>query len=371
MADKQPHDTPMLFALIVGTILLVVILFWLTLSEQISSGIRWVRVGQLTVASMFTDEFDLILDQLKALQPEEITPQYLMIMTEVANKMVTIPIAILMALMGCLAFLKKTQHPFTRKFDLDKIAGEQAENFPVSSPIMRFNPLEANHRTPGSTLPARLPSFAEALSPEEWVSFHSIPIVQGEVDMEAARRAFVKQLGGRWKSAEDLPLHLKALFVAFSMKANGMRVESDIFLGEISKFWQPNKGLVLPMDLRTEIRKKMHDPKFGRVTEKVAAQHAFVATALLRCLQIAREQGGVLAPAQFLWLRAVDRTLWYPMNNLGRAAVHTEAAGAIAHFRAEKAANKPIPNPQVDTAVDGLKFYLRDNDVSVFPAKAV
>ena len=107
----------------------------------------------------------------------------------------------------------------------------------------------------------------------------------------------------------------------------------------------------------------------GRVTEKVAAQHAFVTPAMLRCLQVARDQGGVLAPAQFLWLRGVDRSMWYALNNLGRGAVHTEAAGAIGHFRAERAAGKPIPNPQVDTAIDGLSYYLKENFITTFPAK--
>ncbi len=369
MADKPKHDTPMLFGLIVMTITLISIAFWMVLSVQISSGIRWFRVAQLKIASLFTDKFDVLLQQLIALRPEEITPFYLARMTEASNGMLLQPLAGLMIAMAILCYFKRTKHPWVRKFDVEKMIAEQATNFPVTDPVVKFNPLKANYRTPGSPVPSRLPLFAEALSPEEWVAFHSIPVTEGAIDTDAARRAFVRQLGGRWKGAEALPLHLRALFVAFSMKANGQRVESDYFLGRLAKYWQPGRGLKLPSDLRAEIKRKLADPKFGRVTEKIAAQHAFVATAMLRCLQVAREQGGVLAPAQFVWLRAADRTLWYPLNNLGRGAVHTESAGAIAHFRAEKAADKPIPNPQVDAAIEGLKAYLHDNAVTVFPAK--
>ena len=112
--------------------------------------------------------------------------------------------------------------------------------------------------------------------------------------------------------------------------------------------------------LRSQVNKIIRDPKMGMVTAKICRQHAFTSTALLRALKTAREQGGVLAPAQFVWLRAVDRNLWYPLNNLGRAASHIEAAAAMSHFRAELAANKPIPNPQVDPAIIGLEEYLAE-----------
>jgi hypothetical protein len=46
-----------------------------------------------------------------------------------------------------------------------------------------------------------------------------------------------------------------------------------------------------------------------------------------------------------------------------------EASGGLAHYRAEKSAGKPIPNPLVDPAIDGLKRYLQENFIERFPAK--
>jgi intracellular multiplication protein IcmP len=77
--------------------------------------------------------------------------------------------------------------------------------------------------------------------------------------------------------------------------------------------------------------------------------------------------GGVLAPAQFLWLRAEDRNLWYPLNNLGRRSFHAEGAGAMAHYLAEQAADKPLPIPRIDTAIVTLNQYLAANAVSIPP----
>jgi intracellular multiplication protein IcmP len=87
----------------------------------------------------------------------------------------------------------------------------------------------------------------------------------------------------------------------------------------------------------------------------------------MRALTTAREEGGVLAPAQFVWLRAHDRTLWYPLNNLGRQSLHMEAIGAMAHYKAEKLVSRPIPRPKVEDAVKSTKEYIESTKARTLP----
>ena len=117
----------------------------------------------------------------------------------------------------------------------------------------------------------------------------------------------------------------------------------------------------------SEVEKILRDPETGGKIAPILDQHAWRTTAMLGALLWARNKGGVLAPAQFLWLRAEDRALWYPLNNLGRRAFHSEGAGAMAHFMAETAAKKPLPIPRVDTAVVTLNTYLHDPDKRTIP----
>ena len=77
---------------------------------------------------------------------------------------------------------------------------------------------------------------------------------------------------------------------------------------------------------------------------------------MLRALLTAREEGGVLSPSQFVWLRGYDRNLWYPLNNLGRQSCHMEAIGAMAHFRIERRAQRPIPKPKVQDTLLKIMF---------------
>lgn len=369
MADDKKPDPLMMWGLMACIAVGLCVLAWFLVGAPLASGTRWIRVSQLYVVSFFTDTYEPLRKELIALPYGKITFVQLLQMNEIVIGIFRYPLAGLFMFLGWRAYNINNKNPFTRKLDLEGLTKEHARAFPVISPITKFNPLKDNTRVLGEAVPAKLPPFAEALAPEEWVSFADIPITDGLPDIDATRRAFLPQLGKRWQGAITLPPYGQALFAAFAMKAAGKRDESDNFLSELSQLWEPGRGLVLPKEIKDQIRNTIQDPKQGRVLEKIAAQHAFTNCALLRCLQFAREQGGVLAPAQFLWLRAVDRNMWYPLNNLGRNAVHVEAAGAITHYRAERSASKPIPNPQLDPAVTGLIKYITDNTITHYPPK--
>jgi intracellular multiplication protein IcmP len=256
---------------------------------------------------------------------------------------------------------------FKVRHNLESFIRIQAKMWPVILPIVNFNPTKASARAPGDMVPDKLPPFAEALSPEEWLSWHRIPVTNGIPDREATRRAFLLQLGPRWNGYEGLPIHIRALFAAFALKGSLKRDESDAFLGRLAPCWSLKGGFAVPGDLEREIDKILADPAAGGKALEIADRHAYRTTALLGVLRWARWQGGVLAAAQFLWLRAADRVLWYPLNNLGRRSFHVEGAGAMAHFMAEENAKKPLPIPRVDTAIVTLNSFLSDASRSHIP----
>ncbi len=249
---------------------------------------------------------------------------------------------------------------FRTIYTLETFIKTQAKMWPVISPIVKFKSAEHSARSPGQIIPDKLPPFAEALSPEEWIAWHRIPVTNGIPDREAARRAFLIQLGPRWQGIANQPPYFLALFAAFSLKGVQRREESDELLGEIAKYWTVDGGFQMPMSLSSKINGMIKDAEIGDPAVAIANQHAYRTTALMGVLRWARSMGGVLAPAQFVWLRAVDRPLWYPLNNLGRRSFHTEGAGAMAHFMAEQSAKKPLPLPRIDTAIVTINQFLAD-----------
>ena len=360
--------------LILGAVFFIVgLLVWPMMDEPIKSAARWFRFGEMYLISLFVDADDykviwngqkiplaFVMELAASTPPNELNGEVFSLMSTAAMQ----PLRwIIIACMGLMALWCYTNGPgtqFRRKLSLDGLIGVQAKIFKVIQPFVTFNPSTMPPRPPGSPVPSELPMFAEALGPEEWIAYNQIPLPDGKLDEHAAYIAFARQLGPRWQGIKTLPPYKQVLLAAFCLKASRKRKEADEMLGRIAACWSHDKGLQLGRDrtLLSEARKILNDKKLSTVVLQKANMHAFQTTALLRGLQTAREQGGVMAPAQFVWLRAHDRTLWYPLNNLGRQGFHMEALGAMAHFKAEKLTSRPIPRPKLSDAIGSLNEYL-------------
>jgi intracellular multiplication protein IcmP len=359
---------------------------WYAFKPQVLQGYIWVRSAEFAVASLWTDDdYTVRITTPQGTQPMTFAqarqfirtadPQNLKDNGNLWSLIHATSLAalkpmrwliggIFLLLAGLVLFRGPTSH-HRSKFSLQKLITKQAQTFPAIAPMIEFNPLtDVAHRSPGDLVPAELPLFAEALSPEEWVAFHKVPIPDGKVDRNAMEKALKKQLGERWRGPKKLKPYQQVLLACFALKAARKRNEADDLLGELSQSWNHKGGLNLSGTLVRKARKIIGNKSLSAETLSVCNHHGYVVTALLGALNLARSEGGVLAPAQFLWLRGHDRNLWYPLNNLGRQSYHAEAVGAMSHFRAERQVKRPIPKPMLKDAVDVLSGYLEDNQRS-------
>ena len=228
------------------------------------------------------------------------------------------------------------------------LAHYQAEHWKVFSAGANFNPDDLNNT-------AELPSK----TPMEWMQENKVSLTESEgLNHDAAQYAFTQQLGEPWHGYEKSATYVKVLCYLFYINAkrdkNARKLKEEFTL-----IWNQNKPEVAAkksLIRLKELTKK--DDKFVKIIEKNAAIHAYTNTALYKLLDWARKNGGVFASAEFRWLKPIDRTLWYVLNNCGRRAFHIEGAGAISHFHAEHILKQPLSKPHVDEAVDGLEDYL-------------
>lgn len=185
-----------------------------------------------------------------------------------------------------------------------------------------------------------------------------------------------------WKGWQYLPPYLRKLACAFVLHALDEKKEAQRLLDEMSlSFRAPQKaskasfslkppffhagrrarGYTLDTRLSAELTARMdalfRDP---RVLAFLTPHSRWRDTALLALYEAARVKG-VLPTAEFLWLRPVNRQLWYLFNNLGRRTAWPETAGLWAHYMAETALARVDPSsdgmedPQVDEAVNALE----------------
>lgn len=367
-----------ILAIIFGALAYMV---WHFFSVPILNAVRWLRYGEMWITAQFVDRdytfpwrgqdvpfFDT-LKLARDMPAERIDGEFMSLISTAA----LLPIKwVVIALLLAIALWALFRGPGTQhrtKYSLDTLIRRMANIFPIIHPFIDYNPGNQTPRAPGSPVPAELPPFAEALGPEEWLAYNSIPAPDGKVNEDAAFKAFTKQLGPRWKGAQNLPPYKQILLASFCLKAARKRNEADDLLGRLALCWSHKGGLKLSRDkkLLKEARAILRNRDLAAKTLAKCNQHAWQTTALLRGLMTAREEGGVLAPAQFVWLRAYDRTLWYPLNNMGRQSFHMEAIGAVAHYKAEKMAQRPIPLPKVKDAVDSIVEYMQSSQARPIP----
>lgn len=381
-AENTLHENAIGWAIMLVVLGVLVWLFWYYQAEEVRNMVRWIRYGEMWVISWF-----ILLGEMLGLHGDEgykvlhngqmipwrewyeLTPQYnkhqlsyahLSMFGTLAMQPLRVVLFAIAALGALWCIFRGPRTHYRSRLGLEGLIHRQAKNFPVIAPFADFNPATQPPRPPGSPVPAELPCFAEALGPEEWLAYNNIPVPDGVIDQEAAAKAFRRQLYGRWKGPMALKPYQQILLAAFCLKASRKRNESDHMLGRLALCWTFKGKLKLSRDksLLREARKVLKNKDLSGKLLSKCNQHAFVATAMLRGLATAREEGGVLAPAQFVWLRGHDRTLWYPLNNLGRQSFHLEALGAMSHYKAEKMTQRPIPVPKVEHAVDTIVEYM-------------
>ncbi|MEZ5815421.1 MAG: type IV secretion system protein [Alphaproteobacteria bacterium] len=382
-AENTLHENAIGWSIMLAVLAVIVWLFWYYQSDEVRNIVRWIRYGEMWIVSWFIELGNLLglhgkegyqvlnngeliswetyFDATPKWNKYELNYGHLSLFISLAMQPLRGFFVFLTALGALWCLFRGPQTHYRQHLGLEGLIHRQSKNFPVIAPFADFNPSTQPPRPPGSPVPAELPAFAEALGPEEWLAYNEISAPDGAIEEKSATKAFMKQLYGRWKGPMALKPYQQVLLACFCLKASRKRNECDEMLGRLALCWTYKGGMQLGRDktLLRDARKILKNKDLSGKVLSNCNQHAFVTTALLRALATAREEGGVLAPATFVWLRGADRTLWYPLNNLGRQSFHMEALGAMSHYKAEKMTQRPIPVPKLEDAVETITEYMQ------------
>ena len=168
-----------------------------------------------------------------------------------------------------------------------------------------------------------------------------------------ANKIFAMQLGPLWTGTDRLPPHVKALFAIFAARINA---DSKIALQLLSQLSASSKSNTLNYNGVDALLKKHENTK---LVKKIVQSHSYVFTVMASMLEAARDDG-VQASADFLWLKPMDRRLWYTLNTVGRQTPFIEVAGIFAHWIAEKEAGRKLIVPMIDEATNAVVLALKD-----------
>jgi intracellular multiplication protein IcmP len=369
-ASWPSHDDNGGFFIIVALVGLAImsVVLWMKQHGAISAGLMAFFHLEIGWLHHVTSRFDLADRQMMAANPEGVGLQDLYGIARAIGTAVRIPAACIMLVLAgiCMAFAAPSR--FKRAFDMDGLIAEQAKSFPATAAFLR--------RHLRLIEPEKTPRPADyAQTPEEWIALHATRKNVGFVE-DDAHRALVAQLGPRWTGVEQAAPHVRALFVVFALHLAERREEAQKLLGEMSESLAdpgeethagPEAPLVLPPAMIAKADAMLASLAFDirSPAARITAAHAYTRPALMGLLNDSRLAAGVLAPAQFAWLKLIDRPLWYALHSLGfetegfgrylHPNPRIEAAGARDHWAIERIAKRPVAIPDVERALEAVR----------------
>ncbi|MBV53737.1 MAG: phosphoesterase [Coxiellaceae bacterium] len=261
------------------------------------------------------------------------------------------PCMFLLLVMGGICYFKHGNVRFRQIYNMKSLRQAEMQNWPQITPVVSLDLVKEDiDKGP----------WAMALTPLDFGKKHNILTKQQSlsqmvwaVDDKSAGRLFSMQLGRMWQGVDRLPIHGKALLVIFIACATKNRSEAKHFLAQIAASSASGK-----LDF-TGIEEALNKYRNAKILKWVLKRHAYNNTVLATLLELARTDG-VLASAEFLWLKPVDRRMWYMLNSVGRQTSVVEVSGVFSHWLAEKRMQRAVKTPMVKEAVSAYKLALAD-----------
>jgi intracellular multiplication protein IcmP len=262
-----------------------------------------------------------------------------------------IPAGIILGVLAVTIYFSNISEKFKHVYNMDTLRKSEHKIWPQVTPVMKVDLVKQDlDQGPwASSLTPMLFAKKYALLQEKRDEYGKVTVSLNDT----AYRIFSLQVGQFWRDIETFPLHVQALYAIFLARANQDRKNADLLLNQIAVSSTSDK-----LDFKgvRELVKKYKNTKFAKLAEH---HHAYLLTVMATLLESARTDG-VLATAEFLWLKPLDRPLWYMLNAVGRQTAFPEIGGAFAHWIAEKRMQRPLKVPMIDEAVKALDLAIKE-----------
>lgn len=292
----------------------------------------------------------MLRDKLTLAQVSEVAGQ--------AGLVVRFPLTGIAMIFCFLIYITNSTRHFKNTYDMKQLAKFEVQNWPQITPILKLN-LLSDDISKGDWAMALTPmQFCKKYQLIEEIQENQSSVrrqkgaIRVNLKMGQAAQLFAQQLGGLYPGVQKLPAYVRALFAVFAARINAdTQVAQDLLL-QMSK--TANQSIDFSgADQLLEKHLK------SKLVQEILQTHAYTYTVMASMLEGARADG-VQASADFLWLKPLDRRLWYVLNTVGRQTPFVEVAGVFAHWIAEKTAGAKLVVPVIEEAVKALDIALHE-----------
>lgn len=301
------------------------------------------------------------LDTVKQLTPGGLNPQIAEVLSNAAGSYLRYPLVIYLAFLSYVVFKRSVRIRLKKKFNMKTLAAQEQKIWPQIQIVETVDLLKED---------LDLGPWAMAMTPMQFAKKNQLVVVElndlskskfskirlpdykATLNRPRAARAFSVQIGRTWRGIEHMPAHRRAIFAIFA--ARGLRDNKSATAMVAQLASSAAKGL--DCSGGDELWKK--HIKNERL-QKIMSGHAYELTLFISMVLFAREDG-VVPSSDFLWVKPMDRRLWYTINNVGRQTPGVEVGGVFSHWYYEMALGRSLSAPRVDEAVVALELALGD-----------
>lgn len=335
-------------------------LIWAFGSKQIVSAVFQANLLQGKVIAYFIDRQDLneAISYMQTVDPSNVTWEMLMAATRVVGSYASYPIMVILVLLAIYLYQSNTALKYRKTHNMKTLAAQEQYNWPAIMPIVKLDLVNED---------VNIGPWAMALTPMEFAQKHNLlkkedamlEVIEPGMEMTAgirrgdAKRIFTLQLGPYWEGFDKCSPQAYALCAVFMARINRDRTSANLILETIDRTYVAGKP---DFTVAKPILKKYENTE---LVQEIVVKHAYMLTVISSLLEVAR-QDGVVPTAEFLWLKTIDRRLWYMLNSIGRQTPFAEVGGPFAHWKAEKAMKRRSLVPMIDEAIKALDVAIKE-----------
>lgn len=349
---------------IAGLVILAGVIFWYKAHGYIVAVIFKINILQGLLINFFMHDAKLAnnIYIMQTIDPNTVSWSEMITFCESVGDFFRYPAIVVTCLLAIYLYRSNITLRFRRMHNMKTLRSQEQHNWPAIMPITKHDINEEDvNKGP----------WAMALSPLEFALKYNLlrkddaildnPLPGEEmtagIRKSDAKRVFTLQLGPYWESLDHCPPHTYALIAVFLSRINRDKDSASLILETIDKTYATGKP---DFSVAKPILKKYRD---CQEIKTIVNKHAYLLTVVASLIEEARLDG-VVPSSEFLWLKTVDRRLWYMLNSIGRQTPFTEVAGPFAHWKAEKAMGRRSLVPMIDEATKALEAAIKEVKLS-------
>ena len=315
---------------------------------------------QIAAFAVFSDEAQQALGLMAQADPAALSWEQMTNVLRYSGKWIRWPYAVVLAALGVAAIFMERTAGLIRRLNMDSLLAHNAESFACLRPVVGRGKylLSRESYDNGPWRIARTPvQFAVEhglLLDKEGQAFTAEQVLRrglphadlpayghAYLDEEQAAIVLQEQLGKKFSGFDAMSQERKVLASAFLAYAAGDKHACMSLLDAMSVSYTENEkqAPACPVLENATFQKQMEDLWNTHKTlldEPILKRHAVFELPLFMAMLTLARRKGVLASSQFLWLRPLDRPLWYALNQCGGRAAWAEG------FAAWRRKKKPV-----------------------------